>query len=117
LEKTVKKTISFQKVWFLTSILTRGMHSCEKVSGRTDDSLFPNLLQSSSDRAEAKLQFRLFLANLAVSRRDRLFFSFSCLFRQQQKRDCLWQRASLDQLVNNLKSAIALNFFQDFSLS
>jgi len=46
------------------------------------------------------------LANLPVSRRDRLFFSFSCLFRQQPKRDCLWQRASLDRLVNHLKSAM-----------
>jgi hypothetical protein len=52
------------------------MQSCEKVSGRTDDSLFPNLLQSSSDRAEAKLELRLFLANpvfvLTVSLRDRV---------------------------------------------
>jgi len=50
LEKAVKKTISFQNVGFLTSILTKGLQSCEKVSGRTDDSLFLNFTQSSSDR-------------------------------------------------------------------
>ena len=50
---------------------------------------FSLILPSQAAIAEAKLQLNPFLANLAVSRRD-----------------CLWQRASLDRLVNNLKSAM-----------
>jgi len=59
------------------------------------------ILPTQAAIAEAKLQLNPFLVNLPVSQRDRLFFSFSCLFRQQPKRDCLWQRASLDRLVNH----------------
>ncbi|NBD17463.1 MAG: hypothetical protein GVY04_15390 [Cyanobacteria bacterium] len=70
----------------------------DKTQGSTRFSL---ILPKIAAIAEAKLQSNPFLENpvfvLPVSRRDRLFFSFSYLFRQQPKRD---------QMLDNLKSAM-----------